>query len=266
MNTYMIQIDRWFASKKVNSMRVEEEGGLLRLLLYAARSEEGSLADDDNELAQLSRLGEAWFEKPKRSSLTRGERIRQCFYEQDGRLFNVCVDEDRAKLERKAQQWSNAGNASVERRRQRKGNGRSTDVEQIGNEKGTDVQRTLSKSATETERTFNSRSTDVGTNTSTNVAPIYSLLSSSTTSSSSNAKADDDERLAQIRQWLSEYTHGAMGECPPDVARKIMKNMGDRPLSDLQELLVGKAEMGLKPRRNFMWFVTMTESAFAEAC
>lgn len=96
--TYMVLISDWLGSKSVAAMTPAEEGGYFRLCLMAADSEDGTLPDDDYELARLSRLGEAWYSKPdKRAKMTSGERIRECFIAADGRLRHAQVDADKER-------------------------------------------------------------------------------------------------------------------------------------------------------------------------
>jgi uncharacterized protein YdaU (DUF1376 family) len=96
--TYMVLIDKWLAAPSIQYMTREEELALFRLCLFAAKSSDGGLPVSDYELAQLSRLGADWWEKPKGSDVTSGERVRAQFFEQDGRLRHKEVDADRARL------------------------------------------------------------------------------------------------------------------------------------------------------------------------
>lgn len=163
MKTFLVLIDRWFSSTKISAMHPEEEGGYFRLLLHAAGQPDCGLPDDDNELARFSRLGDSWFKRPKLSNLTRGERIRQCFFIQDGRLFNALLLEDRKKWDEIVEQKRYAGVRSGESRRAHSSK-RSTGVEQELNTRST---------GTRTEREQNVNGSEPYTN--------YLLLTTDTT-------------------------------------------------------------------------------------
>src|SRR5215471_18539601 len=51
----------WLSSKKIVTMTLEEEGAYIHLLAHCWDSQDCTLPDDDSELAQLSRMGERWF-------------------------------------------------------------------------------------------------------------------------------------------------------------------------------------------------------------
>jgi uncharacterized protein YdaU (DUF1376 family) len=110
VNTFMVLIDKWLSSSRIDAMEPAEENGYFRLLLHAAKSETCSLPNDDYELARLSRLNRAWFEKPKLSNLTRGERIRDCFLiNEHGRLFNKQLTDDKERFEKVSEARKSAG-------------------------------------------------------------------------------------------------------------------------------------------------------------
>jgi uncharacterized protein YdaU (DUF1376 family) len=116
--TYLILIDLWLGSSSINAMTPAEEGAYLRLLLMAAKSGDGSLPDDDYELARMSRLGDLWSKKPRGSAITSGERIRQRFSVADGRLRHHQVDADRQRFADAKQQRSHAAEARWGKRKQ----------------------------------------------------------------------------------------------------------------------------------------------------
>lgn len=109
--TFMVLIDLWLGSDSISAMTPAEEGGYFRLCLKMAKAPECSLPDDDYELAQMSRLGRDWFKKPARSSMTSGERIRQRFRAEGGRLFHEQVDADRQRLAAAREQRSAAASS-----------------------------------------------------------------------------------------------------------------------------------------------------------
>jgi len=93
MKTLPIQIDYWLSSPAIESMDAFEERGYLRLLLYAARQEDCGVPGDDAALAAISLLGRQWYklsrDRTKRANnLTSGQKLRSCFFERDGRLYD----------------------------------------------------------------------------------------------------------------------------------------------------------------------------------
>ena len=71
----------WLSSTHIQLMTPEEEGAYIRLLAYHWNSDPMGLPSDDEELSVLSRLGEKWVRGPS-------NKVRQCFFEKNGRLFN----------------------------------------------------------------------------------------------------------------------------------------------------------------------------------
>lgn len=74
----------WLSSTKIALMSPAEEGAYIRLLAHCWGDPNCSLPDDDDQLAELSRLRKAWF---RGSSI----RLRNCFEkhpERPGRLIN----------------------------------------------------------------------------------------------------------------------------------------------------------------------------------
>lgn len=75
-------------------MDAAEERGYLRLLLRAAKEPDCGLPDDDSQLAIMSLLGLQWnkptADKSRRiGEATSGQKVRKCFFEKDGRIFNI---------------------------------------------------------------------------------------------------------------------------------------------------------------------------------
>ena len=93
MKTLSIQIDDWLSSPAIQAMDALEERGYLRLLLHAAQQQDSGLSAQEEVLASLSLLGPQWY-KPTRdksksaNNLTSGQKIRACFGERDGRLYD----------------------------------------------------------------------------------------------------------------------------------------------------------------------------------
>lgn len=71
----------WLGSTSIALMSPAEEGGYIRLLCHAWNDEKCSLPDDDDALAQLSRLGEGWFNGGS-------TKIRAMFKKKGKRLYN----------------------------------------------------------------------------------------------------------------------------------------------------------------------------------
>ena len=96
--SFQFYANDWLSSPKIILMTPSQEGAYIRLLCYAWADPNCSLPDDDDALAQLSRLGEEWF----RGS---GTVLRQCFIAHPkltGRLINVRLAESR----KHANNWS----------------------------------------------------------------------------------------------------------------------------------------------------------------
>ncbi len=76
---------------RIALMTPAQEGAYIRLLAYAWMDPDGSLPDDDEALAHLSRLAEGWFGG---GSL----RVRSCFVVCDGRLRSPMLDRKRTRV------------------------------------------------------------------------------------------------------------------------------------------------------------------------
>ena len=93
MQAFLMYIDDWISSKRIEMMDAAEERGYLRLLMRAAKEPECCLPDDDVQLAIMSMLGSQWYkpttDKSRRvGSLTSGQKLRECFVVFDGKLRN----------------------------------------------------------------------------------------------------------------------------------------------------------------------------------
>ncbi len=94
---FQFYVNEWLSSPKISMMTPMEEGAYIRLLAYAWADPDVSIPDDDRALAQLSRLGEAWFDGA-------GTKVRACFVphaKKAGRLVNVRLVQE----ERKQRDW-----------------------------------------------------------------------------------------------------------------------------------------------------------------
>ena len=81
--------DSWLSSMTIALMTPAEEGAFIRLLCNAWLQPDCGLPDDDNALAELSRLRKAW---PRSAAL-----IRSKFEAREGRLFNLRLLAEREK-------------------------------------------------------------------------------------------------------------------------------------------------------------------------
>jgi hypothetical protein len=94
VRAFLLYIDDWLSSKHIATMDAAEERGYLRLLLHAATEEDCGLPNDDAVLAIYSKLGPQWFqptvdEQKRLGLMTSGEKLRKCFEEISGRLYNT---------------------------------------------------------------------------------------------------------------------------------------------------------------------------------
>jgi uncharacterized protein YdaU (DUF1376 family) len=118
----------WLSSKKIVTMTLEEEGAYIHLLAHCWDSPDCTMPDDDSELAQLSRMGERWFNG---GSTT----LRKCFVphpRKPQRLTNLRLLEEFRKYTRWVQKSREGGIRSGETRRKQVKGG-STVVEPKGN-------------------------------------------------------------------------------------------------------------------------------------
>jgi hypothetical protein len=102
--------ERWLASTAINAMAIEQEGAFWRLLLFAWMDKDFpcSLANDDEELAQLSKLGDRW--------ATLGRRVKAMFdVREDGRLVNATQWEVYQEMRAAHERRVNAGGKGGEK-------------------------------------------------------------------------------------------------------------------------------------------------------
>lgn len=110
MQCFLIYIDDWLSSKKIEMMDRDEELAYFHMLMKSAKENDCGLPDDDTRLAIISGLGPQWFrptrDKMKRfTDLTSGQKIRQSFESRDGRIYN----------ERLVREWNHQKKVSEQR-------------------------------------------------------------------------------------------------------------------------------------------------------
>lgn len=101
----------WLSSPKIMLMTPAEEGGYIRLLCICWTN--GSLPDDDNELARLSRLDKLWFNGAS-------EKIRKCFFRRGKKLYNKRLMKERTKQRLWQQKSREGGIASAKARKNKR--------------------------------------------------------------------------------------------------------------------------------------------------
>jgi uncharacterized protein YdaU (DUF1376 family) len=140
----------WLSSKKIMTMTLEEEGAYIHLLAHCWDSPDCTLPEDESELAQLSRMGERWFN----CGLT---ALRKCFVphpRKTGRLTNLRLLEEFRKYTRWIQKSREGGIKSGEiRRRQVKGG--STVVEPKGNSSSSSLNSSRERKGTRSKVELN---------------------------------------------------------------------------------------------------------------
>ncbi len=90
---FLMYVDDWLSSSRIESMDAHEERGYLRLLLRAWKQPDCALPTDDVTLASWSKMGTQWFRETadrtlRAAKVTSGQKVRACFVEKDGRLIN----------------------------------------------------------------------------------------------------------------------------------------------------------------------------------
>jgi hypothetical protein len=92
-DAFLIYVDDWLSSGRIELMDAHEERGYFRLLLRAWKQPDCGLPTDDLTLAAWSKMGTQWFRETadrnlRVSGVTSGKKVRECFTEKAGRLFN----------------------------------------------------------------------------------------------------------------------------------------------------------------------------------
>ncbi|MHC4616268.1 MAG: hypothetical protein ACYTEQ_00805 [Planctomycetota bacterium] len=106
---FQFYADDWLGSTQITLMTPAEEGAYIRLLAVAWNATDCGLPDDDDQLAVLSRLREAWFDGS-------GDKVRRCFFSKNERLFNTRLLAERKKQREWKRKSSEGGKASAESR------------------------------------------------------------------------------------------------------------------------------------------------------
>ena len=92
-DAFLMYVDDWLSSGRIELMDAHEERGYFRLLLRAWKQPDCGLPTDDLTLAAWSRMGTQWFRETadrtlRIAGLTSGSKVRSCFVERNSRLFN----------------------------------------------------------------------------------------------------------------------------------------------------------------------------------
>ena len=92
-DAFLMYVDDWLSSGRIDLMDAYEERGYFRLLLRAWKQPDCGLPTDQLTLAAWSRMGTQWFRETADKTLrtagkTSGQKVLECFVERDGRLFN----------------------------------------------------------------------------------------------------------------------------------------------------------------------------------
>ena len=110
MNDMPVIVNDWLSSTAIALMTPAEEGGYWHLLLHAWSDTDCCLPDDDETLAQLSRLGPAWRQS--------AAKIRKCFTvdpARPGHIYNEAQRKARIsqqnRISKAREQRTNAANS-----------------------------------------------------------------------------------------------------------------------------------------------------------
>lgn len=92
-DAFLMYVDDWLSSGRIELMDAHEERGYLRLLLRAWKQPDCALPTDDVTLSSWSKMGLQWFRETAEKTLrvpglSSGMKVRACFIEANGRLFN----------------------------------------------------------------------------------------------------------------------------------------------------------------------------------
>jgi hypothetical protein len=139
MRAFLMYIDDWLASKKIARMDAYEERGYLRLLLRAASEPDCGLPDNDAELAIYSKLGQQWYRQSKDKDFridekTSGQKLRDCFFVKDGRLFNERLLREFEHQQEVQAKRAKAGVAGNEKRWGKRSDPTGEDHKRVANE------------------------------------------------------------------------------------------------------------------------------------
>jgi uncharacterized protein YdaU (DUF1376 family) len=112
----------WLSSASILLMSPAQEGAYIRLLCHCWLSEDCGIPDDEEALAELSRLRGQWKKQ--------GQRVREKFESIGGRLFNPRLIEERQKQAEWSRKSSEGGKRSAATRAQANCKGGSRVVEE----------------------------------------------------------------------------------------------------------------------------------------
>jgi len=82
-------VQDWLASSRVQLMTPEQRGGYIQLLAHSFNSQDGTLPNNDDVLAQLSGLNGKWKEV--------GKAVKNCFIVEEDRIYNERLIVERKK-------------------------------------------------------------------------------------------------------------------------------------------------------------------------
>jgi len=97
----------WLGSTQIMLMTPAEEGAYIRLLAIAWNDPDCCLPNDDEKLAKLSRLGEAWLNGS-------GAIIRKCFTVKGDKIYNERLLREKRKIEQFRKERSESGKRGAE--------------------------------------------------------------------------------------------------------------------------------------------------------
>lgn len=100
MEAILVYVDNWISSRHIRRMDADEERGLLRLILHAAKEPDGGLPSDRIELADIALLYEQWDQQTIKQrkrfrGQTSGEKLLATLFElKDGVPVNALTGEE----------------------------------------------------------------------------------------------------------------------------------------------------------------------------
>lgn len=210
-------------SAEFGSLAPAEAGGFLWLCLYASQGQ--GLPDDDQSLAQLSRLGAAWLEGA-------GKRIRALLETVAGKLVPKCLRKKNSEQRRQAARARWNGQLDL------------PDMQ-------TDAKPTvLHDVALDDDEIYKSSKKKRTIVESSNEQPIRKP----------QARIEKPTpELERVREILAAYT----GWGPPDhdICQQVLEAAGG-DVDEVDRILAEKWERGLKPR-GWGWFPTVVRVAYA---
>jgi len=187
-------------------LTTQEHGAYLILIMtYWQRG--NALPDDDNKLCRIARLSPDEWDAMR-------DTIAEFFDIRDGGWHHRRIERELSAVREKSAKARTAGKASSERR----GNGRSTGVEQTLNGRSTDVQRTFNHTDTDTEKKDGGGGGSAGAREAPAISPeAFAIVDEVLVA----ASLDSEHPLAiggayQVQTWVNEGI-------PPEVIRIACK-------------------------------------------